>query len=48
MDITMIGERVQRWARAPTVLVGRWGVLWPASSAGGDLSWRLLGGDDVV
>ena len=48
MDITVIGKRVQRWAGAPAVFVGRWGVLWPAPSAYGDLSWRLLGGDEVV
>jgi len=44
----MIGECVQRRARAPTVLVGRWNVLWPTPSASGDLSRRLLGGNEVV
>ena len=44
----MISEGVQRRARAPTVFVSRWDVLWPAPPAGGDLPWRLLGSDDVV
>jgi len=48
MDITMIGECVQRRAGAPAVLVSRRNVLWPAPSASGDLSRRLLGGNEVV
>jgi len=48
MDITMIGECVQRWAGASTVLVSCRYVLWPASSADCDLSRCLLGGDEVV
>jgi len=48
MDITVIRERVQRRAGAPTVVVGGWNVLWPAASTDGDLSGRLLRGDKVV
>lgn len=48
MDITMIGECIQCWAGAPTVLVSRWNVLWPTSSAEGDLSRPPLGSDEVV
>jgi len=44
----MVGERVQRWAGAPTVLVGWWNVLWPTPPADGDFSGRSLGGDKVV
>ena len=43
----MIGECVQRRAGAPAVLVGWWDILWPAPPAGGDLSRRLPGGDEV-
>jgi len=43
----MVGERVQCRAGASTILVGWWGVLWPAPSADGDLSRRSLGGDQV-
>lgn len=45
---TMISECVQCRARAPTVLVCRWSVLWPATSADGDFSRRLLWCDKVV
>jgi len=48
MDVTMIGECVQRRARAPTIIVGGWDVLWPGPSADGDFPGRLLGGDKVV
>lgn len=48
MDVTMISERVQRWAGAPTVLVSWWDVLRPAPPTCGDLSRGLLGGDEVV
>ena len=48
MNITMIGERVQRRAGATTVTVGGWGVLWPGPPAGGDFPGGLLGGDKVV
>jgi len=43
----MIGERVQRRAGAPTVLVSRWDVLRPTPSTDGDLSRCLFGGDEV-
>jgi len=44
----MVGERVQRWAGAPTVLVSWWNVLWPTPPADGDFARRPLGGDKVV
>jgi hypothetical protein len=44
----MIGERVQRWAGAPTVLIGWWNVLWPTPSTDGDLSRCPLGSDEIV
>ena len=48
MDITMIGECIQCWAGAPTILVTWWNVLWPTPPTDSDLSRRPLGGDEVV
>jgi len=48
MNITMIGERVQRRAGASTIILGGGDVFWPGPSADGDLPRRLLGGDKVV
>jgi len=44
----MIGERVQRWARAPTIVVGGGDVFGPAPTTDSDLPRRLLGRDKVV
>lgn len=47
-SLTVIGERVQRWARAPAIRVCWRDVLWPTPPASSDLPCRSARSDEVV